>query len=926
MPRNAVSFSETMAIISSTTSQPLLCTNRPIFSTKPSFSPRPKTHFCTQRPVFAALDLQKWPSQQSPATHKGDSKLKTLVCRAARRKPTTTVQLENDGSERVLQIVLWVAEAVYILWLFLLPYAPGDPVWAISSDTVNSLVGLSLNFFFILPLLNSVTAGLINAPILHPMSEGLFNFVIGWTFMFAPLLFTDRKRDRYKGSLDVFWGFQMFLTNTFLIPYMAIRLNEAESDYTPSKRSQLGSVMTNGAPIVGLVGGAICLISALWALFGRMDGNFGSISDRWEFLISYLGSERLAYAFIWDIGLYTVFQPWLIGENLQNVQSSKIGIVNYLRFVPVVGLVAYLVCLNLDEELTKTAVPEMVPLHENVKLPLFISGQQDNVQTERQGNEVSPLFSNGFKEDEYEKAESRCTCFNLMKYWKDLLDFASKAWEMGRSDPRKVIFAIKMGLALSIVSLLIFWKKSYHDIGQYSIWAILTVIVMFEFSIGGTFIKGFNRGLGTLFAGILAFCFAELSLLAANLEEVVIVMSIFIVGFFASYLKLYPTMKPYEYGFRVFVLTYCILMVAGNRTREYNEAVATRLVLIAVGAAVCLVVNICIYPIWSGEDLHNLVVKNFKGVAASLEGCVNGYLMCAEYERIPSKILTYQAADDPLCKGYRSVVESTSQEETLLGFAIWEPPHGPYRMLKYPWINFVKLSGALRHCAFMVMALHGCILSEIQAPAEKRQVFCSELQRVGAEGAKVLRELGKKVEKMEKLGSGDILKDVHKAAEHLQKKIDQKSYLLVNSERWEIGRRPKELEEDPQRLLDAKEHDNMQLGFKSLSETVLDLRPVTTACTPCAPQSASSDNMFRDQASWPLPLSFGGQGVIKEDDCRTYESASALSLATFASLLIELVARLQNVVDTFQELGEKADFKVPVLNAPPTEKSGLWPW
>lgn len=61
-------------------------------------------------------------------------------------------------------------------------------------------------------------------------------------------------------------------------------------------------------------------------------------------------------------------------------------------------------------------------------------------------------------------------------------------------------------------------------------------------------------------------------------------------------------------------------MVAGNRTREYREAVATRLVLIALGATVCLVVNICIYPIWSGEDLHNLVVKNFKEVATSLEG------------------------------------------------------------------------------------------------------------------------------------------------------------------------------------------------------------------------------------------------------------------------------------------------------------------
>ncbi|KAL0380750.1 UNVERIFIED_CONTAM: hypothetical protein Sangu_0139300 [Sesamum angustifolium] len=54
---------------------------------------------------------------------------------------------------------------------------------------------------------------LIEAPVLHPTSEGLFNFVIGWTFMFAPLLYTDRRRDRYKGSLDVLWGFQMFLTN-----------------------------------------------------------------------------------------------------------------------------------------------------------------------------------------------------------------------------------------------------------------------------------------------------------------------------------------------------------------------------------------------------------------------------------------------------------------------------------------------------------------------------------------------------------------------------------------------------------------------------------------------------------------------------------------------------------------------------------------
>lgn len=136
----------------------------------------------------------------------------------------------------------------------------------------------------------------------------------------------------------------------FLIPYMAIRLNEACSEDTPRDRSQLASVMTNAAPIVGLIGGAICLLSTLWALYGRIDGDFGGITERWEFLVSYLGSERLAYAFIWDIFLYIIFQAWLIGDNLQNVQLSKVGTVNYLRFVPVVGLTAYLLFLNLDEE------------------------------------------------------------------------------------------------------------------------------------------------------------------------------------------------------------------------------------------------------------------------------------------------------------------------------------------------------------------------------------------------------------------------------------------------------------------------------------------------------------------------------------------------------------------------------------------------
>lgn len=72
----------------------------------------------------------------------------------------------------------------------------------------------------------------------------------------------------------------------------------------------------------------------------------------------------------------------------------------------------------------------------------------------------------------------------MVKWWKRVQRVAHKALEMGRSDPRKIVFTAKMGLALTLISLLIFLKEPFKDMGRHSVWAILTVVVVFEFSIG----------------------------------------------------------------------------------------------------------------------------------------------------------------------------------------------------------------------------------------------------------------------------------------------------------------------------------------------------------------------------------------------------------------------------------------------------------
>ncbi|XLS80076.1 hypothetical protein HN51_064301 [Arachis hypogaea] len=83
----------------------------------------------------------------------------------------------------------------------------------------------------------------------------------------------------------------------------------------------------------------------------------------------------------------------------------------------------------------------------------------------------------------------------------NLINVAKIIRKIAKDDPRQVIHSLKVGLALTLVSLFYYLRPLYKSFGDAGMWAIFTVIVVLEFTVGGTLSKGLNRGCVTPLAG-----------------------------------------------------------------------------------------------------------------------------------------------------------------------------------------------------------------------------------------------------------------------------------------------------------------------------------------------------------------------------------------------------------------------------------------
>lgn len=210
--------------------------------------------------------------------------------------------------------------------------------------------------------------------------------------------------------------------------------------------------------------------------------------------------------------------------------------------------------------------------------------------------------------------------------------------------------------------------------------------------------------------------------------------------------------------------------------------------------------------------------------------------------------------------------------------------------------------------------LINCYYIFLQAPYNLRIAFQKEIQDATNEAAELVRRLGQDISNMQQTLKTSLLKRVHTNTERLQQALDIHSYLLTSNH------------DPPDTLSKTQSHLSHMLSstFSNLSNQTTDIdnkfleQQSSIDHPPQLLHEETYHEMMRKQSrrlhSWPSrEVDAFEEGGGFSTDCnprmRALESTATFSLATFTSLLIEFVARLDHLVEAVDELSKMARFK-----------------
>ncbi|PON63135.1 Aluminum-activated malate transporter [Parasponia andersonii] len=399
--------------------------------------------------------------------------------------------------------------------------------------------------------------------------------------------------------------------------------------------------------------------------------------------------------------------------------------------------------------------------------------------------------------------------------------------KLGKDDPRRVIHSLKVGLALTLVSLFYYWRPLYDGFGMSGMWAVLTVVVVFEFSVGATLGKGINRACATLSAAALGLGSLHLSsLFGKEGEPIVLGFLVFLLAAAATFTRFFPKIKArYDYGVIIFILTFSMISISGYRVDSLLEMAHQRLSTILIGGATCIFVSIFVCPVWAGQDLHNLIASNIDKLANYLEGFGGEYFQVTEDKDSGGD----SKNDKSFLQGYKSVLNSKTTEETLANFAKWEPGHGRF-LFRHPWKQYLKIGALVRQCTYQIEALNSHLTSDMQTPPEFTRLIQESCINMSSESGKALKSLSSAIKSMKHPNSATQHVENSKAAVNglkaaLEAAAIEDSDLLAIISAATVASTLFEIVECVEKISDSVHELSQMAHFKKVEATVSPEKP-----------------------------------------------------------------------------------------------------
>lgn len=484
------------------------------------------------------------------------------------------------------------------------------------------------------------------------------------------------------------------------------------------------------------------------------------------------------------------------------------------------------------------------------------------------------------------------------------------------------LLPLKAGLAAVIGSLLCFAPGFLSIFNKNGVWAVITIDIVMETNVGLTFSKGLNRTLGTGLASLLALAVDVLGDYMGSYEKYFLLVCTFLGGAIPTIFKFRrPFRDRWNYAVVMSMITFHLLIL--TQSDEKIKLPLLRLGLIAIGFVIASLVNMLL-PNFAGNNINDLLAKNFERAGNVVEKCVLEYCQGTVLQQLPENLS--QAANDELHSCFHEIVAADSEVEKLLKAARFEPPHGKF-FVGYPWHLYRDVAENLRFAYYDVVALDSCLRAEIQAPLHLRSMFETEFMALGKECAEVFRALGKTMRYMRKHDFHQVLERAEEIALLLQHRIARQSDQLLQIDhqyppRDDTGGRIagflREVLGSRSALAGSSDDDRISTdGIDQILDTSAETLPELHRKATTKEEDHEERKKKIEQKKPTLESKAGEflkrRGSIGHHWETTVQRLAALSLLKFASLLIEIAAKGKYVVGVVDELAEKARFGEPVV-------------